>query len=179
MGKSVLVLSGSPRKGGGTDKLAAAFKEGAESAGKRVALFRTADLRIAGCLGCGHCFSADGDCALKDDMGAILAEYRKADAVVFASPVYFAGVSAQLKLAIDRANAAPSDRTSIKRCALLLTCGEASGESAGGAISMYKLALGYHKWEDAGVIVAPGLYGKDDIDGRAELERARRLGREI
>lgn len=62
MGKRIVVLSGSPRKGGNTDMLAAAFIEGAKSAGDHVTLFRTADLNIGGCLGCGHCSREKGMC---------------------------------------------------------------------------------------------------------------------
>ena len=57
MSNNIVILSGSPRKGGNTDRLAAAFVEGAEAAGKSVTLFRVADMSIGGCRGCGYCFS--------------------------------------------------------------------------------------------------------------------------
>jgi len=179
MSKNILILSGSPRKGGNTDRLVAAFKEGAESAGKSVTTFRTADLAISACLGCGHCTDGNGNCVHKDDMGAILDVFRTADAVVFASPVYFFGVSAQLKLAIDRTYAVPNDRTSIKRCSLLLPFADECEDTANGAIVMYGYMLEYREWEDAGMIIVPGVEAKGDIDGREELELARKLGREI
>ena len=100
MSKNIVLLSGSPRKGGSTDKLADAFIKGAESAGKSVALFRVADMAIGFCIGCSHCFDEKGVCILKDDMQTILDAIRKADALVFASPVYYCSVSAQLKLVL-------------------------------------------------------------------------------
>ena len=68
MSKNIVLLSGSPRKGGNTDKLAGAFIKGAESAGKSVTLFRTADMTINFCIGCSHCFEEKGVCIHKDDM---------------------------------------------------------------------------------------------------------------
>jgi multimeric flavodoxin WrbA len=89
MSENIVLLSGSPRKGGNTDRLAVAFIEGAESAGKKVTLFRVADMTIGGCLGCDHCFKEKGVCVQNDDMIMILNALRKADAIVFASPIYF------------------------------------------------------------------------------------------
>jgi len=64
MSKNIVVLSGSPRKEGNTDRLAAAFIDGAKSADKNVVVFRTIDMKIGGCLGCEHCFREKG-CAFK------------------------------------------------------------------------------------------------------------------
>ena len=177
--KNIVLLSGSPRKDGNTDKLAAAFIEGAKSAGKSVTLFRVADMKIGGCLGCNHCFEETGVCVQKDDMPRILDALRQADTMVLASPVYYYTVSAQLKLAIDRIYALISVKTSIKRTALLMTCSESGVKAADGAVVMYNNMRSFSKWEDAGVIIAPGLYKPGAIEGRNELEQARKLGVEI
>ena len=179
MSKNIVLLSGSPRKGGSTDKLADAFIKGAESAGKSVALFRVADMAIDFCIGCSHCFEEKGVCIHKDDMQAILDAIRKADALVFASPVYFCSVSAHLKLALDRTCALTSEQIPVKRAALLMTCADETSDTADGAVVMYKSVLAYKKWDNAGIIIATGLYGEKTIDGREELEQARILGREI
>jgi len=179
MSKNIVVLSGSPRKGGNTDTLVASFIEGAKSAGKTVTLFRTADMKIGGCLGCQFCFESKGVCVQKDDMPQILDALRKADALVFASPVYYFNVSAQLKPAIDRQYALVNEKTPIKRTALLLTCADDTADTAGGAVSMYKLHAEYEKWDDAGIIIATGLEDKNDINRCSELAEAKKLGQEI
>ena len=181
MSKSIVVLSGSPRKKGNTDKLAAAFIDGARSAGKEVALFRVADMKIHGCQGCGHCRTERGVCVQKDDMPPILDALHKADALVLASPVYYFGVTAQLKLAVDRLFALDDQKAPIKRIALLMTCGDARESVAQGAIVMLNEICDYYAWTSAGVIVAAGFPTGSgiDIEGREELERARALGREI
>ena len=179
MNGNVLILSGSPRKNGATDKLVSAFIEGAESAGNKVTLFRTADMKINGCLGCRNCSDNPGSCVQNDDMAEIIKVFAVSDAIVFASPVYFFTVSAQIKAAIDRTYTFRGGNTSIKRSALLLSCGDSSGEAAEGAIVTYENMLKYRKWENAGVVVVPGLSGVNLIDGCAELEAARELGQNI
>ena len=175
MSNNIVVLSGSPRKDGNTDKLAAAFVDGAESAGKSVKLFRAADMKISGCLGCGRCFEEPGVCVQKDDMTHILDALKTADALVLASPVYFWGVTAQLKLAIDRTFALLRAKTPIKRAALLLTC----GSRVGATDLMFQTMCEFSGWENAGIIVESGLHDPDAIKGRDVLEKAKTLGREI
>jgi multimeric flavodoxin WrbA len=179
MSNNILVLSGSPRKNGTTDRLTAAFIAGAEEAGKNVTLFRVADLQIGGCLGCNHCFQELGVCVQKDDMIPILEELRKADALVLATPVYYYGVTAQLKLAIDRFYALLKAGMSVKRAAFLTTCGDPSGAPAEPGLTMFRKVAELLHWEEAGVVVAPGLHAPEEIDGREELGQARLLGQNI
>ncbi len=179
MAKNIVVLSGSPRKGGNTDMLAAAFTEGAEAAGNSVALFRTADMRIGGCLGCGHCFIEKGVCVQKDDMPRILAAIHKAGTLVLASPVYYWGVTAQLKCAIDRLYPLINDKVPVRQAAMLLTCGNKSADVNEGALFMLDRLCRAYGWEKAGAVTAAGLHEKGEIAGRAELEEARALGKNI
>ncbi|MCL1875915.1 MAG: flavodoxin family protein [Synergistaceae bacterium] len=178
MGKNIVILSGSPRKNATTDRLVAAFVEGAESQGHAVSCFRVADMKIGGCKACRHCFEEQGVCVQQDDMSSILQELRKADVLVFASPIYYFSVSAQLKLAIDRTYALLKEGMPIKRAALLATCGD-EAEAAAGAVSTFRLICKYMNWEEAGIIIAPGLYNPNDIEGREELEQAKKLGQNI
>ena len=175
MSKNIIVLSGSPRKDANTDTLVAALVDGAKAEGKDVTVFRTADLDIGGCLGCGHCFNEPGTCAQKDDMTEILEALKTADAIVLASPVYFWGVTAQLKLAIDRTFALLRSGTTIKRAAMLLTC----GSRVGVADQMYLTMCEFSKWENVGIIVESGLHAPDAIKGREVLEKAKALGRDL
>lgn len=102
MSKRVLVLVGSPRKHGNTDRLADEFIRGAQEAGHQVEKIYLKDRKINGCLGCGACQRNGGSCVQKDDMGDIYEKWLAADAVVLASPVYFYTWSAQMKAVLDR-----------------------------------------------------------------------------
>jgi multimeric flavodoxin WrbA len=171
-------LSGSPRNNGNTGRLVSAFADGAVAAGKNVRNIRVAELKIGGCKGCRYCFTHKGVCIQDDDMTPILDELRKADALVFASPVYYFGVTAQLKLVIDRFYALIQEGMAGKRAALLMTCG-ADTDAAASSISMFRQISAYQKWDEAGIIVAPRLHIPGEIEGRAELEQAKRLGENI
>ena len=179
MSKNIVVLSGSPRKNGNTDMLAAAFAEGAESAGKNITVFRVADMNIAGCRGCGHCFDGSGVCVQKDDAQIILNALMNADAYVLASPIYFFSLTAQLRLAIDRTYALLRGKMPATKSALLLTCGAPDEKVAEGAIATYKGMCSHSGREDAGIVIATGLRAPGEIAGRAELEQARKIGRDI
>ena len=179
MSRDIVVLMGSPRKGGNTDRLVSAFIEGAKTAGKNVTLFHVADMNIAGCRGCNHCFEEKGVCVQKDDAVFILDTLKQAEVLVLASPIYYFSVSAQLKLAIDRTYALLEVGTPLKKAALLITCGDNSEKAADGAVAMYKNICLYSNWEDAGIIIATGLHEPGEIDGDASLDLAKALGREI
>jgi arsenate reductase (thioredoxin) len=99
----ILGLQGSPRKGGNTDILLAAFMDKAAQAGAVVNTIQVAKAGIAACKGCGYC-EKHGTCVITDDPMAteIYGLMRQADLIVAASPVFFYGVSAQLKGLIDR-----------------------------------------------------------------------------
>jgi len=101
----ILILNGSPKKDGNTAKLIGWFSEEARERGARVKVVRAASLksRVNGCTSCRACQkSAKYECVINDDVKVVLKEMQKADVVVFATPLYFYGPSAQLKLVIDR-----------------------------------------------------------------------------
>ena len=89
MGKNILILSGSPRKGGNSDLLCDEFLRGAQEAGHDVEKVRVAEKKIAPCSGCCYCQDHDGACAHRDDMADLLQKMIDADVLVLASPVYF------------------------------------------------------------------------------------------
>ena len=100
--KKVLILSGSPRKGGNSDILCDEFAKGAAAAGNEVEKIRVAEKKIAPCTGCYYCKDHGGKCAFHDDMAEVLQKIIDCDVLVLSSPVYFYSVCAQLKAVIDR-----------------------------------------------------------------------------
>jgi multimeric flavodoxin WrbA len=100
----VLAIYGSPRKGGSTATMLGAFLEGIASAGGEARSVHVRDAAIAGCLGCGGC-NETGVCVQEDDMARIYPLLEETPRIVVASPIYFYGVTGQLKLLIDRSQA--------------------------------------------------------------------------
>jgi multimeric flavodoxin WrbA len=103
----VIVLHGSPRKHGDSDTLAESFLRGmAERVDYEVQHFYTNEMNIRPCQGCLSCATAeDHRCAIEDDMEAIYAAFREAGIVVWATPMYWGYLTAQLKAALDRMEA--------------------------------------------------------------------------
>lgn len=99
----VVVLNGSPARGGSLDLLLQAVEAGAREAGGRTVHVRCNELAVTPCQACGP-EPTTGFCVFHDDMDPVYEALRDAHAVVVGSPVYFDTVSAQLKLVIDRCN---------------------------------------------------------------------------
>jgi multimeric flavodoxin WrbA len=97
----VLGINGSPRIGGNTDILLDKVLEGAKSKGAETEKIILNELKFSPCQECEK-MADDGLCLVKDDMQAVYEKIKRADAIVFASPVFFGSLSAQSKMMIDR-----------------------------------------------------------------------------
>ena len=97
----IVGLSGSPRVGGNTDLILEAALEAAKAEGANVKLIRISDYNLSPCSGCMSCFSTK-KCVKEDDIEKLYGEIMNADGVIMGSPSYFQGVTAQMKIFIDR-----------------------------------------------------------------------------
>lgn len=102
MSKKVLVLSGSPRKGGNSDILCDQFILGAEEAGNQAEKIFLGDKEINYCIACDTCKKNGNICDHDDDMARVMDKMVAADIIVMATPVYFYTMDAQMKTLIDR-----------------------------------------------------------------------------
>ncbi|MCX5993304.1 MAG: flavodoxin family protein [Chloroflexi bacterium] len=101
----LLCISGSPRRGGNTDRLLNEAIVGAAGKGAQVKHIVLADLEIAPCSHCDGCVQTGGRCVIEDDMQQIHLDIREYDRFLLASPIYFMGLTAQVKAMIDRCQA--------------------------------------------------------------------------
>ena len=176
---NILVLNGSPRKNGNTEIMADAFIRGAEEAGHTVYKFNVGSMDINPCIACESCFKNDGVCFRKDDMQQIYPELEKADMVVFASPVYWFSLTAQLKAAIDRFYAFLLKGYNIKCSALLLNAHDESKAVFDTSVSNYTQIYSYSKWENKGIITVNGMRFKGAMKNAPELKDVYELGRSL
>jgi len=101
--KNILIINGSPKKNGNTAKLISWFREGIK--GARIEAVNAADLKfkVAGCNSCRVCQKIkEYKCVIRDGAGPVLNKMTDADVIVMATPLYFYGPSAQLKVILDR-----------------------------------------------------------------------------
>ena len=103
MGKTVLIVSSSPRKNGNSETLADVFAKGAREAGHSVEIVHLREKQFGFCKGCLACLKL-GHCVIQDDAVEIAAKMHDTDVVVFATPVYYYSVCGQLTTMLDRAN---------------------------------------------------------------------------
>jgi len=105
MAKKILILSGSPIKNGNTATLVKWFIEGARTKGAQAEVVQAAFLKYksSGCTSCRACQKlVKYECVINDEAKPVLAKMVEVDVIVMATPLYFYGASAQLKLVMDR-----------------------------------------------------------------------------
>jgi multimeric flavodoxin WrbA len=103
MASRIVIVKGSPREQGNSATLAKQVAAGAQASGAQVESFYLHGMDIQACDACDSCQGmADLDCIIEDDMQLLYPKIREADAVVYATPIYWFTVSAQMKLFMDR-----------------------------------------------------------------------------
>lgn len=98
----IVALFGSPRANGNTATLTKTFNETAEELGASVQTFLLNKLDAKGCQACDACKTETDHCIIKDDLASVLESVKNADVLVAATPIYFADISAQFKIFVDR-----------------------------------------------------------------------------
>lgn len=168
----IAVFNGSPRKEN-TAAMVDAFCEGAKAAGHEVEVLQVGKMKIAGCLACEYCHTkGEGSCVQKDDIEKILPAYKEADMVVFASPIYYFAMTAQMEAAIQRVYCIGKPQKA-KKAALLLSSGSPGVYDS--AIAQFKGYTGFTGLEAVGIITANG----DENKSEAKLNEVRDFAKSL
>lgn len=178
MNKKVLILSGSPRKGGNSDLLCDEFMKGAIESGNEVEKIRVSEKNIDYCRACYAC-RGTGKCVIKDDMAELLQKMIDCDVMVLASPVYFYSIDAQLKAVIDRTVARWTE-VKDKEFYYIVTAADHEKESGETTLNCFR---GYADCVDGakemGVIYGMGAYEKGEIIGTPAMKKAYDMGKGV
>lgn len=143
----IVILTGSPRKKGNSNYLAEQFAKGANNAGHEVFVFDCVKQKVGGCLACDFC-GMNGPCSQKDDFTNILRpQLETADMIVLVSPIYYYGLSSQLKAVIDRFYALDGSMRN-KKSALLVTMADTNNATAFSAVDYYHALGRYLGWKN-------------------------------
>ena len=172
----VLVLQGSPNTDGSTALLAAEFARGAQEAGHDVEVVDVATLDMEPCTGCVAC-GYGGPCALSDDFDGLRGKILDADALVFATPLYYYGMTAQLKAVVDRfCSANPRITGKRLKSALLSVAWNDDDWTFDALEAHYDTLVRYLNLRDCGRVLGGGC-GTPGMTARTRYpERARALG---
>jgi len=182
----VLGIAGSPRRHGNSERLLDECLAGARASGAEVDKLVVVEYDIAPCTGCGGC-APSGACVITDDMAEVRDRLDRADAVVVASPVYFATVPAVLKALYDRLQPywvrryVLGDEVAVRRPgALLLVRGGGDPFGFDAAAAPAKSVFAVLGIDCAEELAVEGPDAPDDIERfSAELKGAARIGRSL
>ena len=176
----ILIINGSPHTDGTTALLRDKFAEGAADAGHSITTFHACKEELHPCIGCDRCRTTEDGCIYKDGMEKLNPLLLDADCVVFATPLYYFGMSAQIKMVIDRFYANNTTlRSQKKKAVLLAACGDTDSVTLDALYQHYQAVCGYLHWEDAGSVQAIGMYTRPDIEKSSYPEAARALGQSL
>lgn len=176
---NITVLVGSPHRNGNTALLAEAFAKGAGQ-NNVVVILRAADYSINPCLGCNACYTSEGHtCVQKDDMALICQKLMRTDTLVIASPVYFYGISAQLKALIDRLHTPLRNEFHIKRLGLILAGAASLPDLFDPIVTQYRMICRFFGLDDIGMLLVRGVREAGDVLTGDGLKRAYIWGNSI
>jgi multimeric flavodoxin WrbA len=184
----VLGIMGSPRRQSNTEILLDKALEGAREAGAEVEKVLVSKLKISPCLEIYACFK-DGNCAIKDDMQSLYDKLLEADHIIFASPIFFYGITSQSKAIIDRCQALWARRHVLgmgkedkrERRGVFISVGATRGAKLfDGAVLTVKYFFDAIGVKYSGDLLIRGVDNKGQIGERpTALEDAFRLGQEL
>ena len=176
----ILVITGSPHKKGTSALLVSEFIRGAEEAGHEVSRFDAAFKAIHPCIACEQCHTAaEKGCVFKDDMNELLPLLVNAEMVVFASPIYYFSISAQLKSAVDRFYAVDEILHEEKKTMLMVSMTDTSPSTANGALALYRGTATYLGWKDMGSLIAMGCTTREDMENTEYPQQAYEMGKNL
>ncbi|SNB45481.1 flavodoxin family protein [Geobacter sp. DSM 9736] len=177
MSKKIVVLSGSPRKGGNSELLCDQFIRGATESGNQVEKIFVCDKTINYCTACDACQGNGGKCVQKDDMAEILDKMISADVIVMATPVYFYTMNAQMKTLIDRTYARYTE-ISNKEMYFIMTAAVGNKDLLERTLESFRgFTACLTGAREKGVICGTGAWNKGDIKKSPAMNHAYEMGK--
>lgn len=187
----VLVISASPRRDGNSWTVSEAAAKGAREAGHDVDVVYLSDFVEGMLRDCRGCRLRDGACGIGDGYQRLLLDHvLPADAIVYATPLHWYGMTARLKAFFDRlfchtaASSPHAERVNAglpgKRVAVLIACEESYRGATLGLEAQFQELARYLHQELVGVVVGIGnSRGEVECDPGGPLDRAAELGRRL
>ena len=175
----IVILQGSPNINGSTNLLVESFTKGAIEKGHNVKRFDIANMGINSCNGCIAC-GYDGPCVIDDDNEIVKKEILNSDMIVFATPLYYYGMTAQLKSVVDRFCSYNAKLHNKRLKSVLLAVAWNSENWTFDALeSHYKTLVRYNHFEDRGMILGYGCGTPSMTKSSKFIKEAYELGKNI
>jgi len=151
------------------------FVEGAKSKGHEIFIFDAANEKTNPCKGCDHC-GMDGDCIFNDAIQTkLMPQMLAADLLVLVTPLYYFGMSAQLKIIVDRFYSRTT-RLSGKKSIIMATAWNSADWTMEALQNHYETLVRYMNWQDVGQIWATGCGYRSAVENSEFGEAAYKIG---
>jgi multimeric flavodoxin WrbA len=183
--KKILILMGSPREKGNSAVLAEHLTKGATGAGAHVETLYINGMDINPCNGCDECQGENADgCIIDDAMQDVYGKLKEADSIVFASPIYWFSVTAQLKMVIDRIYAVGGGDKNIftgKQLGILLVYADSDPFTSGAinALRMFQDISAYLGTTIVGMVYGSAYEAGEIAQNAQVLKEAHELGEKL
>ena len=171
----ILALIGSPRKKGNTDLLVDAALGEATKRGHTGEKLYLYDYAMRPCVDCRACKQGEKVCVQKDDMPKIYRAIDAADALILATPIYWYGPTAQMKLLIDRLRPYVANRRLEGKKAYLIAPSEEGPSACGPLVDSLKMSYKYLGLVYGGEVLVTANEKGEVAKKSEEMEKARRL----
>ena len=171
----VITSSPHPKNESTSCYLADRFTEGAKSAGHEVFTFDAANSDTHPCRGCDRC-GMDGPCIYQDDIEkTLMPKMLEADMLVLVTPLYYYGMSAQLKTIVDRFYSRTGKLTHKK--SMLITTAYNSADWTFDALNAhYDTLVRYMSWQNMGKVLGVGCGSRELVERSKFGDEAYKIG---
>lgn len=176
----ITVLQGSPNINGSTAELVEEFMRGAREAGHEVRRIDVAREDVQPCRGCVACGYGARSCVQRDGMAPILDQILASDMLVLATPLYYYGMTAQLKAVIDRFCSENSAIAGKRlKTALITVAWNADDWTFNALAEHYKTLCRYLDMQDCGMVLGYGCGTPEMTRRSAAMRVAYNLGKSL
>jgi multimeric flavodoxin WrbA len=177
MTMNILALIGSPRKGSNTDILVERIRSGCKENGHETEKIYLYDHEIAPCRDCRSCKSGDYTCPIASDgMAELYPKIEGADLIIFATPLYWYGPTAKMKLLIDRLRPFIASRKLEGKAGVVVTPSEEGPDACACLVEMFRKSFDYLGMKFRGAFLATAYEKAEINDKPEELKRAYEFG---
>ena len=174
----IVMITGSAHTNGTSALLADKFMQGAQETGHEVFRFNAALEDIHPCQGCDFC-GMDGPCVHKDAIeNKLINKLVEADMIALVTPLYYYGMSAQLKTVVDRFYSR-AGKMSNKKSLLMATAYNSADWTMTALVDHYDTLVRYLSWQDMGKVLAIGCGARSLIEKSKFPEQAYQLGKSL
>ncbi len=170
--KNILIISSSVRNKSNSEILARQALRGALDQGNKAELITLKEKEIRFCKGCLAC-QKTMKCVIRDDVAEIAEKVKKADVLVFVTPIYYYGLSGQLKTLLDRLNPLYPQEYSFRNVYLMTTSAEEGDEVVETAVGGLKGWIAcFEKARFTGVFNGGGVNDAGKVNAREDMLKA-------